>query len=425
MSKIKFLILILSLGFGLRIAWILWNPAPPASDFLFMYNAALHAAAGDFSFGESPYYTSFPYQFGFTMYEALIIGLFGNHHLFVLKLLNVLFSTGTALVVYLFASKAFNETSGRIAMLFYLFYLPNITMCSVLTNQHISVFLFLLGCLLLLQRGDSAVRWLLAGLALGLGNLMRPIGVVYLAGMLFFFVPVSWRLWRTAFKRQTAINAAKLAGAIAVYVLVQLSASFLLVSSGIAGQPLSGGDKYWKFMVGLNAETNGSWNMEDSRYANRYAFGEERHRAELIKIKERLENKPELLALMGRKLTLLWGSPDSSPYWSLQGINRQDLESLLSKWEQPFYVLMCAFGTVSMIMLWRSGRQSEAVFGLVVLLLYAAAHLLIEIQSRYRLDLIPVFILLQSCGAYHAYIWIREARLPFGYGQRNGKELGM
>ncbi|WP_219639279.1 glycosyltransferase family 39 protein [Cohnella sp. CFH 77786] len=422
MNRKMFLAVFLSLGFAVRMAWILWNPAPPQSDFLFMHNAALQAVSGDFSFGDSAYFTSFPYQLGFTMYEASVMKLFG-HHLFYLKLLNVLFSSGTAVVLYYSASRTFNENAGRIAALFYLFYLPNIMMCSVLTNQYISTFLFLLGCLLLLRSTDSKIHWLLAGLALGFGNLMRPIGAVYLAAIFLFFIPVLWRLWRSFSKRQAMIGAAKLGGVIAAFYLLQFLASASLVSAGVTHQALSGGDKYWKLMVGLNAETNGSWNMQDARYANRYPFGEERHRAERIMIMERLENKSELAALMGRKLVSMWGSTDSSPYWSLQGLNRGDWERELTNGEGPLYILMCAFGFVSMIGLWRSGRYSDNHLYLLVLLLYAAAHLLIEIQTRYRLDLIPAVILLQSFGFYQVYVWVR-GRLPsLGYSPKEAKGL--
>jgi 4-amino-4-deoxy-L-arabinose transferase-like glycosyltransferase len=410
MSRKIFLTVFLSLGFSIRIVWILWNPAPPASDFLFMYNAALNAVSGDFSFAQSAYYTSFPYQLGFTMYEASIIRLFGNP-LFVFKLLNVLFSMGTAIVIYYCASRTFHENCGRISTLIYIFYVPNIIMCSVLTNQHLSTFLFLLG-FLLLKRWDSNVHWLLAGLLLGLGNLMRPIGIVYLAAIVLFFLLEQWWQQQASSKRQRGIAATKLAGVIAVFYLVQSLASVSLISAGVTQNSLSGGDRYWKFMVGLNAGTNGSWSLDDARYANQYPFGEARDHAELTRIKERLENKPKVAALMGRKLVLMWGSADSSAFWSLQGTDRGDWERLLNKWERTLYVLMCAFGLAAMMALWRSGQHRDHLLYLILLLLYAAVHLLIENQTRYRLDLIPGLILLQSYGVYHGYVWVRKLQFP-------------
>ncbi|MCM3629158.1 glycosyltransferase family 39 protein [Paenibacillus glycanilyticus] len=406
LSRKMFLLVFLSLGLGCRVTWILWNPALPESDFLFMYNAAKEAASGSFAFSDTPYYTSFPYQLGFTMYEAGVIKVFGNHLIF-LKMINVLISIGTAVVLYLSASKVFHESCGRIAALVYLFYVPNIIMCSVLTNQHLSVFLFLIGCLFLIRGKDSIIYWPLAGLAMGLGHLMRPIGIVYLAGASLFVLLMIGQPWRDSIKKQATATAGKLGIVIVVYYLVQLLASTTLISSGITQHSLSDGDNYWKFMVGLNAETNGAWNKEDANYANQFEVGEERHQAELVKIKERLEDKSELTALLGRKLVTMWGSSDSSPYWSLQGLNQWELEQSLHRWEGPMYVLMSAFGVMSMIALWRSGKGNEALLYLILLLLYVGAHLLVENQPRYRLDFVPVLILLQSYGAYQAYSWIQ------------------
>jgi hypothetical protein len=57
MSQKMFLIVFVSLGFVVRMAWILWNPALPASDFLF--NAALKAASGDFPLAIPPIIPAF------------------------------------------------------------------------------------------------------------------------------------------------------------------------------------------------------------------------------------------------------------------------------------------------------------------------------------------------------------------------------
>ncbi|MCK9860925.1 glycosyltransferase family 39 protein [Paenibacillus sp. ATY16] len=422
LSRKAFLVVFLFLGFVCRVIWIVWNPALPESDFLFMYNAAQAAASGDFAFSDSSYYISFPYQLGFTMYEAGVIKLFGDH-LILFKILNVLFSMGTAIVLYLSASKVFHESCGRIAALVYLFYIPNILMCSVLTNQHISVFLFIGGCFLLLKGRDRVIYWVLAGLAIGLGHLMRPIGSVYLAGVILFVLLIIWQQWRGSIKRQAASTAGKLGALIAVYYLVQLLANISLTSSHVTEHSLFGGEKYWKFMVGLNAQTNGSWNKEDADYTNQYSFGEERHQAELVIIKERLENKSELIALFGRKLVHMWGSSDSSPYWSLRGLDKWKLETSLHQWERPLYVLMSAFGIVSMVALWRTGKGHEALFYLILLLLYIGAHLLVEIQSRYRLDFIPILILLQSYGAYQVYRWVQGNRSA-AMDKRWERELG-
>lgn len=403
-----FLLVLIVLGMGARLYWIFGNDAPPSSDFLFMYNAAREAAAGRFGFASSDYYVSFPYQLGFTMYEAGVIRLFGSHALPALQLIGAVFSMGTALILYYTGVRLFNETCGRIAAFIYAFYLPNILMCSVLTNQHISVFLFFLGCAMLLRRRGAVMPWLLAGLTLGLGQLMRPIGIVYVAGIvLFAMLEVSKKL-RESRRRKAWRQAGMLLAMIGLFFGVQWAANAALQSAGVMQQSLSGGDKYWKFMVGLNAETDGAWNAADAQYANQYPFGEARHRAELLRIKERLADKPELAALMGRKLVQMWGAADSSAFWSLDGTGHWQLERTLSRLERPQYVVLCAFALFAIVALWRAGMYRGPLLYILLLLIYAGAHLVVEIQTRYRLDLLPAVILLSSYGVWQTYAAFRR-----------------
>lgn len=413
LNRKLYLVLLVVVGLAARLIWILYNDAPPSSDFLFLYDAAREAASGRFGFTDSAYYVSFPYQLGFTMYEAGLIHLFGSSTI-VLKVIGALFNLGTAIILYFTGARLFNETCGRIASSFYAFYLPNILMCSVLTNQHISIFLFFLGVSLLLKRRGALLPWLLAGLVFGFGNLMRPIGIIFLAGVVLFALLEVWKKLREGRRRKAWRQAGMLLAMIGIYAAVQWSANASLQSAGVTQHVLSGGDKYWKFMVGLNAKTDGSWNAEDAKYANGFAFGDERHAAELERIKDRLADKSEVAALMGRKLVLMWGAPDSSAYWSLQGTGRWQLERSLGMAERPQYVILCGFALFAMIALWRAGMYRGPLLYILLLLIYAGAHLVIEIQTRYRLDLLPAVVLLMSYGVWQTYSSIQKAAASLG-----------
>jgi hypothetical protein len=396
-SRRLFLLFLIVIGLIVRIIWILWINTPPKSDFSYMHSAAKKAAAGDFSFANTEYFTSWVYQLGFTMYEALVIKLFGGSIL-ILKLLNVLFSVGTAVVVYFAASKALNEFCGRMASLSYALYIPNIIMCSVLTNQHLSSFFFMLGCLLLLKQGwNKKYQWIFIGLSFALGNMMRPLGNIFLIG---FVVYVLLSQLLTSSKKQMWPVFAKSAGVIVVFYLVQSLVSYSFLAGGVTTYPLSSQEPYWKFMVGLNADTKGTWSMEDAEYAVKYKLGEERDQAELAVIKERLANKPAVAALLLTKLVYMWGSADGSAMWSLWELNKEDLNVWLNKFERITYVIMSAFGCLSLLALFRSRHSHDPLFFVILMLGYAAVHLVIEIQSRYRLDAMPAFMLLQSYGIY-------------------------
>lgn len=404
LSQKMFLISLILVGILLRVGWIVWIQTPPASDFLYLHTAAVSAATGDFSFSNSEYFASWVYQLGFTMYEALIIKLFGSS-LLALKLMNVLFSVGTAVIIYSSGAKIFNEPSGRIASLISILYVPNILMCSVLTNQHLSTFLFMLGCFLLIQDWNSKYRWIYVGLLFGLGNIIRPIGSVFLIGLVLFILFIQLRSYS---KPQIWRALTKVAGVIVIFYLVQSLVSYSFIAGGVTQYPLSNREPYWKFMVGFNASSNGAWSMEDAKYVQQYKLGEERNRAELAVVRDRLDNLPAITALMTRKLVLLWGSADASTLWSLQELNKPDLSVLLNKIERVMYLLMSFFAALSLFALYRMKQPHMAYLYVLLILLYAGVHLIIEIQTRYRLDLMPAFILLQSYGVYKVYMLLQN-----------------
>lgn len=415
-----YLLALMAVSLLTRLGWMIWIDTPPDSDFLFMYNAAQLAAAGDFSFNQDEYFLSWVYQFGFTMYEAGMIKLFGGAALFMLKLVNVLFSTATVLLVYYAALELFNEHTARIAGLLYALYIPNIIMCSVLTNQHWSTFFFTLGCLLIINRRfETNYGWLLIGLAFGLGNIMRPLSLVYVAGFVAFLLLFhlfkansdDCRPARLSIGKVSTGMLARAAGVLIIFYMVQSLASFALVQSGASQYPLSNREPYWKFVVGLNAETDGRWSLEDGKYVLQFKLGEERDAAELALIKERLGDPVAVASLFARKLTVFWGEEDSAVMWSLKDMNRIELAATLKIAERFLFTAMSAAGVYSLYSLWRSrfALQQKASYMLFLILLlgYAFVQLWIEIQARYRLDLLPCFILLQSYGMY-----LMQSKLP-------------
>lgn len=107
--------LMLLAAFLLRLLWIILVPTEPVSDFALLYEAAVSAAEGDFSFTEESYFTKWVYQLGFVMYEAAVVQLFGDT-IFILKFLNVLYSTAIVWFVYRTGKLFFNETVGRLVL---------------------------------------------------------------------------------------------------------------------------------------------------------------------------------------------------------------------------------------------------------------------------------------------------------------------
>ncbi len=409
---------VLVVAAGLRFGWILYVDTQPVSDFLDMYSAAQSAVRGDFSFGTSEYFTRWVYQLGFTIYEALLLSLFGDS-LMVLKVFNVLFNTATAAVIYATAARLFGEWSGRAAALAFALYVPQIMMCSVLTNQHISTFFFFLGMYLAVrdQREASWYRWVLIGLCFGAGNLMRPLGSAFVAAYLAFVI-----LYGLLPRREGAIaipqwkTLVKAIGVAVVYLIVQQAASLSLQTSGVTPYPLANSEPYYKFMVGVNPVTNGGWSLEDNMYVTQYPSGEERNEATRRLLMERLENKPQLVELLVRKLKIMWGDEDSAYMWSLWQQDRPELQRFMIQGERIGYLLMSVFGLIAMVSLLFAKRKKDRdvpTYPLFVLLVlgYATIHIAIEIQTRYRMDIMPALFILQSYGICRMCVRIGTLRI--------------
>ena len=318
LSKKVYIILLISIAFLLRIGWAYWVKTPIISDFHVLYSAAIDIVNGDYGFMESAYFQKWTYQLGFSFYESIVIFIFGESPR-ALKFLNILYSVGTVVVVYLTATKLFNELSGRIAGLIFALYIPSILMSSVLTNQHLSTFLYFLALYFVINSGFSKkYRWITIGLLIGLGNIIRPLGSIVLLAILVYVVIV---FLLKGNKEIYLTYAKKFIGIIAVYLVVQNLVSMMMIGIGITDETLKNKDSLYKFVVGFNQETGGKYSKEDREYLDQFSLWDERNEKAKELIQERITDKGEVLKLLNHKFTYLWGDKDSSIHWSLTGLS--------------------------------------------------------------------------------------------------------
>ncbi|NEW06371.1 hypothetical protein GK047_10145 [Paenibacillus sp. SYP-B3998] len=408
LSRRMYLSILLLVAIAIRLVWILAIDTQPNSDFQVMYESALLAAQGSVSFGDSEYFVRWPYQIGFTLYQMLLIKLFGTP-MIILKLFNLVFNVGTAVLLYLIAAKVFNEFCGRIAMLLFAMYTPSIILCSVLTNQHLSIFLFFLGSYFIIHKGlTSRYHWIFIGLSYGLGHLFRPMGSFYL--LAFIAYVLLFKLLRTPRKFVGSVLG-KTLGVVVVYIIVQQLFSYTLIATGVTHSKLSNNEPYWKLVVGLNQPHEGAWNSEDANYVVQYAFGKERNQIELQMVRERLADKSALIVLFTKKFKSMWGDGDPSIFWSLGDIDIEHLSVLmviLMLTEGIAYFLLALFGLLSLLFLLRRNEYPKHALFLLMLLGYVIVHALIEIQTRYRIDILPCLFILQSYGIFVFYTSIKR-----------------
>lgn len=411
LPKKVFLVLLLLLSVILRLIWINNIHTLNVSDFEIMYKSAVRAAKGDFGFtSEGIYFNRWAYQLGFTMYQAFILHLFGGGT-YTLKLFNILFSTGTVFMIYLIATRLFNEFCGRIGSILYALFIPNIALASVLTNQHLAAFLFYLSFYLLITRFESSkYMWILIGILLSAGDIIRPLGsLILLAVGLYVLITYFFN----NVNKKGFILLGKLAGLIAVYYLFHALVSSSFISTGVTQYPLGNREPLWKFVTGLNHDTTGVFSDEDAKYLSKFPLGKERDDASKQLIQERIEDKEALWDLFQEKFLYMWATmDDGSLIWGLRSKvhDYSDLMETLNMYERFMYLSMAFLVAVSMLKLTLERKINVHVCLIFLLIIgYMSIHLLIEIQTRYRYFIIPSFMILQSYGIFTIYTFYKNA----------------
>lgn len=390
-SKKVFLIILVAVAFAVRLIWILSVSTVVESDYILMYDSALKGAVGNFSFSSNSYYLQWAYQMGFTLYQSLIISVFGKDT-FVLKLINCMISTGTTILVYKIAEAVFNEKAGRAASVLYALYLPTVIVNSVLTNQILAAFLFYLAFYLFLTDEQGRIYiYFFVGALFAMGQFIRPLAM--------FVLPcfVLYELIEFVIKKEKRRIFGILITLTAYFVLMALAGN-ILVFQKISPYGLENREPYWKFVIGLNSETTGQYSDEDASYVQKFALGEDRNKAELEMIRERTEHKQQLLLLMLNKYSEMWGTRDSTVYWSAN-VDVKNLMKNVGAYEQAMYIVLCFLAFIATFALfWQ--RNNKLYFIMILLLLYMAVHLFIEIQTRYRDFVLPVILVFAGYGVY-------------------------
>lgn len=381
--------------FALALFFILWLDSQPVQDFQTMYAAAEQLAQGSHGYLDNIYFFNWAYQSAFVVYQALILALFGNS-LLPLQILNALYMAGTNVLVCLIAKRFLPEKAAMTVGALYAVYPAPLFLAGVLTNQHLSVFLLYSALYILLCKDITPARALGAGALIALGNAMRPIGViVMLAALLWLLIRAAQR-----FDLRCALHGMYVA---ASYFAVGAAVSSLIVAAGINPEGLSNNQPMWKFVVGLNQDSNGCWNRAD--YESFLSLPtQQAHEAMTEMVKERLSVGPVKLAgLAWRKSAVMWAANEDL-FWGFGHLDPEEtslflswnsMQLLLGSFDRGIYLLAFALAFLGLLLRLRTPERCGSSLCLTLLLCgYYAVHLIVEVQSRYRYFLMPcVFIL--------------------------------
>ena len=367
------------LAFGLRAVYVLTVESVPVSDFELLYGAARDLASGDASALEAEYFQLWGYQIPFVLYEALIVSLSGGAA--ALALLNALWGAMTAGLV--------SDGAAFAAALLYAVCPDAVMLTPALTNQCISLAFILLG--VYLACSPSWRRQLPAGLALAFGDLMRPEGLLALAGLAVALLLTLIR--RDGGVKKRAIGFAAL---LAAYFALKLAVSGAIALSGIAPGGIGNAVPEWKFVLGLDTATGGMYDA-GMEYILDITDASERRAAALDAIRASLDNAGGpggLLLFFIEKAASFWGRFEDS--W-LGAANASD--ALMQYAGRAVFIAACALAALG-----GAERRTDFASNCVRAVVCAnfAAYLLIEAQPRYRYFVLPFVCVLAALGIERA-----------------------
>lgn len=388
--KIKhFGIMLLIISFLIRLVVIIVANFPQVYDFKTLLDASEMFAKGDLSFNTWYHFATWGYQTAFVIYQGVLLKIF--HSVFILKLLNIIYSSLIVFIVYKLGLKiSKNEKSSRIVSLLYMIFPFYLFLNTVLLNSHLATLLSYIGIFFIIKNEAKYKDYLFGGLLIALGNIIRPEGIIIVLTLLIY------RL--VTFKKE---NIKKIIISLLIflstYFIICNGSSFIVKTTNINPSGLENKDPLWKFLLGFNYESCGYYVDEDSKY-------QVSKEVEINEIKRRaLEDIPRTGKLMVCKVNRFWlssnledemGSFNDKEFkvfgLTIKFSKIKDLAIVMNKGINIIILSLFLLG----IIVNRKKIKDEVLFLLIMILITFGVYLFIEIQPRYLYFIhVAVFVL--------------------------------
>lgn len=386
----RFWILLLVGSFLIRLAAIVVFNFPQTTDFKLMYECALKFVNHDFSWNSTAYFMMWPYQSGFVVYEGLLLKLINN--IYFLKVLNIIYESLLVVLIYYFSRRFVKDESARVAAILFMVYPYNIYLGTTLANHHIATILSYLGIVFLLSRKKKPYYFIVAGILIGLSNVLRPEGIIIIFSYLLFMI---FNLKKDNFKKEVLGFLILLVS----YGGINLICSNLIILSGVNNDGLKNTNPLWKFVLGFNGDSCGYYDSNDEVYIND-------KEKELEIIKERL-NPSNVGRLVLCKTNRMWLSnkidvKDSS-YDKVYHIGNikikfNDLANVVSLTNHYIFLFVMVMMILGVFRNRKDIINNESLFFLIMVVVAYFVFLLIEIQPRYLYLIHPSIFILSAYG---------------------------
>lgn len=423
-----FMTLFALVAFGAALAVALWANTEPIAEYARMLQTALDLRAGQWdALRSNEYYHAWAYQSGFVLYQALVLTLLPPS-ITSLLVVNALVMTGIKVMLYvLLRRNAQPETAIFLAML-YLMNPASYLLASVLTNQHISLFLLLLGLCVLGRNTASWAGAAASGLCFALACATRPDAqLIYPVLVLLSLLLILQRdppkprskaknaHAKTAFLRTAQFG---MLLSVAVGVAAGWLLSGLVSVTGLNPGGLRNYDPLWKLAFGLNIKTEGRFDMALAETLLAAETQAERAQMESEIVQANLsQGAGAMAAFLLDKINRSWRDVEPAS-WAFAGQGERIVPLLRQplKWVLPVLQLAERLLTLCLVILvcwsfvrcFRQGADASAALCALVILGFFLIHAVIEFQPRYRYLVWPFVTMAASGGADVLFRMIRR-----------------
>jgi len=400
-KKLLTIMIFLSLSFRIILTFS-FNP-PAVSDFSIMYEAAIKASAGDFSWMETKYFQLWGYQIPFVLIQSLLLKIYPS--ITTLKIANVFFMLCSNILIYCILKHLVSVKAGLVGFALYMIYPQPMLLGPVLTNQHGAMAFFLLAVYLLL-RGRNWKWPVFAALAAVIGNLFRSDTAVILlaAGATAVFTAV--RLCLRPGKQEKL-----LIRNITLFILIYMTLNYGISKAADASGFCKGGFKnncpQWKIVTGLNPNSSGQYSEENIDILD--MENSSKTWGKTFEIAAGYLEDADLWKFFNEKMEIMWAYKETSLWTSgyldkdsdfsgkitvgefMNDITNYDKAVYLLIW--ILYLLCAIIKVYSSIRSPMKIKPGTLLINFIILANYAA-YILIEVQMRYRYFMMPFLVIM-------------------------------
>ena len=415
------LISIIAAAAFLRL-WVMSNlPVKPESDYLTFYNIAELLSKGKLASdgaGYCDYISQFPHVIGFPYILSLVFRVFGVSVSIALYF-NLTVSLISIFFVHRTARLLAGKAGGILAAAIAAFWPSQILYINQIASEPVFMCLSL-GCIwmtaVLFKASVVEKAWKILVLSIALGILLaiaggvRPVSIILLIAIIICSVTYKARLSesdeagliKSCMSRGWIRLLVILAGYMACSMLIT-TATAKAIDRELPGTTASFG---YNLMVGLNIDAKGSWNEKDSNFLiDKFAetrSAEETHVACRTEAFKRLEQNPAGIAnLIFQKYALLW--EDDDYFWNPTFFQQDDpakneFINNVTVWNNIYYTVFVYLSLLAGIFLWCKKKVGTEHVLVLYFIGVAILHMILESQSRYHYNILPVFAILASAG---------------------------